>query len=155
VSVPRLVLHDSDEGFLRGVRLLDQRARREMGWVEAGGAPSHWDEAWLWTETDRPPSNLASSVFAGYATFSRAGRGWDLDRVWFRQSSRRRGLLSAVWPLWQERYGDFAVSSPNAAMRGFLARVGYVPRPSVVDGLPPTWWEPTHKPMHGSGKPAS
>ena len=33
-KLPQLFTHDSAEGFLRAVRVLDQRARREMDWAE-------------------------------------------------------------------------------------------------------------------------
>lgn len=92
---------------------MEARWRREFGGDTLG-----WDEAWLCGQ-------------AGYASFHRGvrlplpgERYWMLDRVWLRPELRRRGLLTAVWPEWLERYGNFEVAAPNSEMRAFLAKVG-------------------------------
>jgi hypothetical protein len=128
-GLPHLVTNDSDPGFLRAVRLLDQRATREMDWAEYAGRPSRWGEAWVWSDLDPPPAYVPSSIFAGYATFDGYGRHWSLVQVWLRPSLRHAGLLTAVWPLWHERYGDFEVVLPSQPMQAFLAKVGYGPGP--------------------------
>jgi hypothetical protein len=111
-----------------------------MDWAEAAGSPSHWDEAWLWTELEPPPMWVSSNIFPGYATFTgSSSMGWALVRVWLRPTSRRCGLLSAVWPQWQDRYRDFEVVRPSDAMRAFLARVGYEPGPSLAGERPLSW----------------
>lgn len=73
---------------------------------------------------------------AGYATFEhcvrlpRLARFWMLKRVWLEPRMRRRGLLTAAWPLWLERYGEFEVANPNEAMQEFLrGRARTVPTP--------------------------
>src|SRR5947199_10091197 len=53
----------------------------------------------------RPGSRPARSGFRSDA-FTDAEK-WPLDRVWLRREFRRRGYLTAVWPLWRSRYGDF------------------------------------------------
>jgi hypothetical protein len=57
--------------------------------------------------------------------------GW----VWFHPYFRHRGLLSSVWPYFQEKYGDFFVQEPlSPAMRSFLDKQGYVrPIPNRPD----------------------
>jgi hypothetical protein len=121
------------------VRLLDQRATREMDWAESGGRPSHWDEAWVWSHLDRPPTWVASNIFQGYATFRGSGDRWALVRVWLRPSSRRGGLLTGAWPAWRERYGEFTVVLPSEPMQAFLRRAGYVPGPRFAGERSSHW----------------
>jgi hypothetical protein len=148
-GLPHLVTHDSDAGFLRAVRLLDKRAMREMDWAEPAGSPSHWGEAWVWSDLDPPPAYVPSSVFAGYATFTGYADDWSLLRIWLRPVSRRGGLLTAVWPTWQERYGDFSVVRPSEAMHKFLLRGGYAPEPTRA-GMRPLHWRPLKPPVSAS-----
>ena len=90
---------------------------------EFGGTFFYYDEAWAW------------GPFDGYALFTRWPDCWQLDRVWIRPALRRRGLLSAAWPVWRERYGDFiersesvyATEPASDGMQAFLAKVRDVP----------------------------
>jgi len=115
---PQLVMPDS--------ALSETVGELQGAWLgEFGGEPWSWDEAWLWCPRD------------GFALFERRSRFrrldgsggspsqrdfdyWALLRVWLRPGLRRRGLLTAAWPLWRDRYGDFDVAAPAAAMRAFL-----------------------------------
>jgi hypothetical protein len=62
-----------------------------------------------------------SGVHYGYATFHEAAPIC-LMRLWFEPQMRRQGGLSAIWPTWRERYGDFEVSSPSPGMQAFLVK---------------------------------
>jgi hypothetical protein len=46
---------------------------------------------------------------------------WALQWIWFHPYERERGHLKRTWPLFEARYGDFAVEGPiSRAMRAFL-----------------------------------
>ena len=50
---------------------------------------------------------------------------WGLDWVWVCPPGRRSGVLSRVWPMLRERFGDFHVEGPvSDAMQAFLTRRG-------------------------------
>ena len=44
-----------------------------------------------------------------------------LSTVWIHPFYRRRGLLSGLWPVLKERFGDFDIEEPNSNMRAFIA----------------------------------
>lgn len=49
---------------------------------------------------------------------------WVLGWIWFHPLARRRGHLAAVWPIFRQQYGRFAVQRPlSDAMIAFLQRV--------------------------------
>jgi hypothetical protein len=58
-----------------------------------------------------------------------------LRRVWLTKDLRRHGLVSAAWPLWRDRYGEFKVSAPNASMKAFL-RSGVAQESQPADATP-------------------
>jgi hypothetical protein len=48
---------------------------------------------------------------------------WTLGWAWFHPYSRRQGHLTAAWPYFRERFGDFIVQPPlSEAMRAFLEK---------------------------------
>ena len=97
-----------------------------LAWTQTSGGLRHWVEAWLWTDLDVVSLSAPSSFFGGYALLTNKPLGdWILDRVWLRPEARRLGLMSAIWPEWRERYGNFAVNAPNEAMQAFLMPRGY------------------------------
>ncbi|RYY26336.1 MAG: hypothetical protein EOP62_10890 [Sphingomonadales bacterium] len=50
---------------------------------------------------------------------------WGLDWVWICPPARRSGVLSRVWPMLRERFGDFHVEGPvSEAMQALLANRG-------------------------------
>lgn len=109
-GLPELVPRDAPQEATIG--RLEGRWRREFG-----GQAMAWDEAWLWA-----PDH-------GHAIFEQHPRlawvtgdceRWILHRVWLRREWRRRGLLSAAWAVWEQRYGAFEVTLPNEAMTAFL-----------------------------------
>ncbi len=112
MRLPELVTPDSPSSS--DIATLERRWRGEFG-----GTSFAWDEAWLWPPLD------------GYAIFECHPRlpwvagdseYWMLHRIWFRKELRGKGLLSAVWPVWLERYGEFKVTAPNESMQAFLAQ---------------------------------
>ena len=100
--------------------------RLEGRWIlEFGGRRFAWDEAWLWGDSDGYALFEHSFRFApGTARRVPGSERWVLQRVWVRPELRRQGLLSAVWPTWRNRYGDFHVTAPSTAMQAFLAAHG-------------------------------
>ncbi len=59
---------------------------------------------------------------------------WELDWIWIRPGARRQGLLSARWPVFLSRYGEFRISRPwSNAMATYVAAQG---RAHQQNGLP-------------------
>lgn len=51
---------------------------------------------------------------------------WLLGWVWFHPFARGRGHLANAWPMFEERYGHFAIKHPlSPSMKNFLERRGY------------------------------
>lgn len=51
---------------------------------------------------------------------------WAMQWIWLHPYHRRRGLLSAMWPYFKRRFGEFNVEGPlSEAMDGFLQKQGY------------------------------
>ena len=50
-----------------------------------------------------------------------APHGWALQWIWLHPYARNKGHLTSVWPLFKDRFGNFAVEPPlSRAMHGFL-----------------------------------
>jgi len=117
-DVPELHLVTRDGPLRKMVDQLQGCLGAELGYRMTG-----WHEAWVWGQDD------------GFALFDHhdflVERGthrvipdsecWDLTRIWMRPALRRRGLLSAAWPRWRERYGEFRVERPlSPSMAAFV-----------------------------------
>jgi hypothetical protein len=59
----------------------------------------------------------------GACCFRKRTSGWALAWVWFHPYERSRGHLSAMWPDFRAKYGDFYVEQPlSRSMRSFLSK---------------------------------
>lgn len=45
-----------------------------------------------------------------------------LSTVWIHPLCRRKGLLTQLWPVFEQAYGLFAIDGPSKAMKGFLEK---------------------------------
>jgi hypothetical protein len=112
---------------LRHRKVVEQLAyyfKREFHYDFVQYSATHDDdlaEAYLWRD-----HQWADSPIIGGCCFRPDGKGWRLCWVWFHPYCRRRGLLSARWSFFQERYGHFFCERPlSEAMESFLAQIGH------------------------------
>jgi hypothetical protein len=77
----------------------------------------------------RPDPDLHYAIGAccfNWVEWQDAPPGYSLDWIWIHPFYRRVGLLSKVWPFFQETYGRFWVQKPHSlAMARFLNKQGY------------------------------
>jgi hypothetical protein len=116
--------------FRRAVETIAQYFRREFGYdftqYDATERSDPRDQVFLWVN---PCDDLAGVRALGAACFrwrrwSDGSAGLALAFCWLHPYCRRQGVLSASWPHFCERLGDFVVERPlSPAMEGFLRKV--------------------------------
>jgi hypothetical protein len=124
-----LVLSNSPIELRRAVRTLARYFKNELGYDDSGYRTNLGPEteAWLLTTVAYWPAGRSGDVnrrAIGHALFRQDEDGWRLENVWIHPYFRRRGLLSAAWPVFVQRYGHFPSEKPwSDAMAAFLQHV--------------------------------
>lgn len=84
---------------------------------------------WLICSPDSP------STIRGACAFRERESSWTMDWAWIAPSSRRQGLMTALWPTLVQAMGDFPLETPlSEAMREFVSKHGTPTQQQLVNG---------------------
>jgi hypothetical protein len=118
--------------FRKAVETIAQYFRREFSYdftqYDATERTDPRDQVFLWVNPCDDPAGvraLGAACFR-WRRWQDGSAGLALSWLWLHPYCRRQGLLSAAWPYFCERFGDFQVEPPlSPAMEAFLAKVDH------------------------------
>lgn len=74
-------------------------------------------------EDSSPKQRCFGACCFRWREYEKAPPEWSLDWIWLHPFRRKRGVLRDVWPLFEQKYGQFYIeTSYSAAMEKFLSK---------------------------------
>jgi hypothetical protein len=143
-----LVLPGSPRTWRRAVYRMAQFFKWEGGYdfTQYGydGQEDDWAPAFVWHRGELDGERWSDTAFGAccfrWREWTDAPPGWALQWIWLHPYERSHGHLTAAWPFFRARFGDFLVEPPlSRAMKGFLAKQAAATPPASPETItPPT-----------------
>lgn len=114
--------------YRRAVHRCAQYFQREFGYdfVQYGFEgrdpdPSH--RAFLWTGASSHPYTVIGACCFRWREYRSSPHAYALQWAWLHPYERRKGVLTACWPFFVARFGEFSIEAPHSpAMQAFIRK---------------------------------